>query len=311
MSDAHARAEAHTALSNKGMCSSAASYYSGIDAQVLGAAGLKSALHNLIDGHTVVSYDNAWDAIAVLDASPTDATKVIGIYSDHEHDATAARGVSTGWNREHSWPKSYGVDYSGPDFSDLHALYAADWNVNSARSNLYFDDCPVSAGCSSPAHSEASATTAKDSHRFQPPADRRGDLARSMFYMAVRYDGSESSTSDLELAEVPDAGSAKLGVLSTLLAWHAADPVSQREAARNAAICNHFQANRVRRRMPRIHLRGSRRAHMTPRWRQAHAPLARYPTPASARSLQRGWGSVPPPPQIATAPSTGSHPASY
>ena len=206
------------------MSCSPPSYYAGIDAAALGSTGLKSSLHALIEGHTVVSYDDAWEAISVLDASPSDASRVVGIYSDHSHDAVTDRGVATGWNREHSWPKSYGIDYSGPDYSDLHALYAADWNVNSARNNLYFDNCPTASGCTQPAHSEASATTAKDSDRFQPPTDKRGDLARSMMYMAVRYDGAEASTTDLELADTPDAASSTMGVLSTLLAWHAADP---------------------------------------------------------------------------------------
>ena len=123
----------------------------------LGAAGLKSALHDLIDAHTVVSYSGAWAALTELDRAPLDGTKVRMIYSDHLHDASAARGVSSGWSREHAWPRSYGIDSSGPDYSDLHALYACDWNVNSARSNLYFDDC--GSGCTSPAHTEDSSTT--------------------------------------------------------------------------------------------------------------------------------------------------------
>ena len=95
-----------------GMCSNPTSYYSGIDATVLGSAGLKTALHNLIDAHTVVSYTpGAWDAITALDADPANAGYVIGIYSDHNHHATVNRGTMAGWNREHSWPKSYGIDY--------------------------------------------------------------------------------------------------------------------------------------------------------------------------------------------------------
>ena len=183
-------------------CTDPATYYSGLDASVLGAAALRTNLQALISGHDVVSYNDAWAAISVLDADPTNSSRVIGVYSDHSHDAISDRGISTGWNREHSWPKSYGVGYSGPDYSDLHALYAADWNVNSARNNLYFDDCPASA-CTVPAHSEAASDTAKDATRFQPPASRRGDLARSMFYMAVRYDGSETNTEDLQLADTP------------------------------------------------------------------------------------------------------------
>ena len=224
-------------------CADATAYYSSASLAA-GAAGLKAALHTIISPHTVVSYDDCWDALRDLDASPADHNRVRLIYSPHTHEAVAAQGIATGWNREHVWPKSYGVGYSGPDFSDLHHLFPADWNVNSARSNLYFDACPVSAGCTSPAHTEAEATTAKDSNRFQPPAARRGDIARSLMYMAVRYDGGESSTNDLELSDTPDTLTSTLGVLSTLLAWHAADPVDASERARNERICAAYQHNR-------------------------------------------------------------------
>ena len=119
-------------------CSNIVAYYAGLDASALGGTTLASSLHELISPHTVVSYDDAWEALCILDASPSNASRVVGIYSDHTHDCISDRGVPGGWNREHSWPKSYGVDYSGPDYSDLHALFAADWNVNSARSCLLY-----------------------------------------------------------------------------------------------------------------------------------------------------------------------------
>ena len=159
-------------------CASTGLYYSGIDATTLGANGLKAALHDLVDDHAVVSYSEAWDALAVLDRAPSDGTMVQMIYSDHLHDAASARGITTGWTREHAWPRSYGIGSSGPDYSDLHALFPCDWNVNAARSNRFFDEC-TSSQCASPAHAEASATTAKDTQRFQPPASVRGDLARA------------------------------------------------------------------------------------------------------------------------------------
>ena len=65
-----------------------------------------------------------------------------------------------------------------------------------------------------------------------------------MFYMAVRYDGVEAYTTDLELADVPDSSASILGKLSTLLDWHKADPVSTDERARNDRICSTYQANR-------------------------------------------------------------------
>ena len=142
-------------------------------------------------------------------------------------------GMTSAWNREHLFPKSYGVGYDGADTSDLHALRPADWGVNSARNNLFFDWCNDTSVCTSPAHAEAAATTAKDSQRFQPPEAVRGDIARSLFYMALRYNAElvdetqEVNTEPLTLGDCPCGETAELGILSTLLTWHRQDPVRE------------------------------------------------------------------------------------
>ena len=227
-------------------CANPANYYTGIDHITLGPAGLKSALRARIANHTIVSYDDAWNALGDLhDAAPLAPGNVTLIYSDHT--LSVSSHDSKGWNREHSWPKSYGVGYTGPDFSDLHHLYPADWNVNSARNNLFFDFCSPYNGCQQPAHVEAAPSTAKDSNRFQPPDHQRGDLARSMFYMAVRYDGNtnwDPNTVDLELSSQPNVTAGLMGNLSALLRWNELDPVSSKESARNARICTTYQHNR-------------------------------------------------------------------
>jgi hypothetical protein len=65
-----------------------------------------------------------------------------------------------------------------------------------------------------------------------------------MFYMAVRYDGSDAGTLDLELGEAPNAGQAVFGNLATLLQWHLDDPVSAEERRRNDLIYDNYQRNR-------------------------------------------------------------------
>lgn len=72
----------------------------------------------------------------------------------------------------------------------------------------------------------------------------RGDLARALFYMAVRYDGGEADTTALRLADAPNATASTMGMLSTLLQWHTDDPVSASERARNDRICAAYQHNR-------------------------------------------------------------------
>ena len=113
---------------------------------------------------------DVWDALIVLDANPANSSEVSLVYSLKSY-AKARHGGYEGWNREHVWPKSYGVGYSGADYTDLHSLRACDASVNSARSNLPFDEvsCDDDSACDSPAHSEAAQSTAKTSSAFQPP----------------------------------------------------------------------------------------------------------------------------------------------
>jgi len=167
-----------------------------------------STLRQHMASHNVIPYTSntridCWDALNVLDADSANASSVVLIYKQTS-EPIATQGDSNGWNREHVWPKSYGVGYTGPDTSDLHSLRAADWSVNSARNNRYYDNCEASDGCTVPAHTEAAADTGKKSESgttgiFMPPANVRGDLARSLFYMAVRYDGSEANTENLQV----------------------------------------------------------------------------------------------------------------
>ena len=125
----------------------------------------------------------------ILDADPKNAQNLVLVYS-RRSEPIASFGVPSGWNREHLWPNSYGIDNANPAYSDLHNLRAADWSVNSSRSNLFYDISQASdANFRNPAHSEAPFAS-KDSDSWQPPPETRGDVARAAFYMDVRYAGN-------------------------------------------------------------------------------------------------------------------------
>src|SRR3546814_16944553 len=79
-------------------------------------------------------------------------------------------------------------------------------------------------------------------------------MARAVMYMAIRYEGgrdahTDQSEPDLELTDnrsliVKTSGSpAYMGLLSTLLAWHQADPPDDAERGRNEVVYS-FQGNR-------------------------------------------------------------------
>jgi hypothetical protein len=100
--------------------------------------------------------------------------------------------------------------------------------------------------CVSPAHPEAAEDTERDSLTFLPPTQQRGDIARSIFYMDLRYDGNEVDTFDLVVSDCPEStpNGAGMGYLSQLIQWHEDDPVDLQEMQRNENVCMNWQGNR-------------------------------------------------------------------
>ena len=223
-------------------------YYNAADG--LKGNTLKAQLHNLIKGHTEYSYTSSstdvWDMLKETDKDPNNPNNVILIYSGRSVNAAQEYNNGSGWNREHVWAKSRG-DFGtaiGPG-TDAHHLRPADISVNSTRSNRSFDDCTV---CVNVIDNGVDTGSKYDSSvfTFEPREAVKGDVARMLFYMAVRYDG-ENGEPDLELNENLPNNTDKSpfhGKLSTLLAWHLADPVDDWERHRNEVIFTNFQHNR-------------------------------------------------------------------
>lgn len=226
-----------------------ASYYS----TITDLANDRDQLHTHIKNTHQVSlvYSEVWDALASLD-SDVSGESILLVYGDRyvptvPHD----QGSCEYWNREHLWPRSRGVGETGHDNTDLHHIRASDCNVNSARGNLFFGSCSLSfLECTMPAHSEAAIDTEKTSTSFLPPANQRGDVARAIFYMDLRYDGDETNVEDLFVTDCPEGITRSMGYLSQLLQWHADDPPDELEKKRNDSICKskklpHSQSARI------------------------------------------------------------------
>ena len=197
---------------------------------------LREAINQIISGHNVISYSSTDEVMSVIDADPINKNNVILIYS-RKSDPTS-NCCSNGWNREHLWPNSYGIDNRGPAYSDIHALRPCDSNVNSSRGNKHFDESdPESRYYKFPSHPE-SILCSSDNNSWSPPESLKGDIARAMFYMDIRYEGKNGEP-DLELthelAEITSRNS-KMGSLKTLLIWHMLDPVSEEEEIRNDRV---------------------------------------------------------------------------
>jgi endonuclease I len=210
-------------------------YYNSAEGKT--GSSLKTALHNIIDDHQTLSYSDVWGALRNTDEDPDNASNVILLYSGRSQSKTTNGGGVNDWNREHVWAKSHG-DFGtaqGPG-TDLHHLRPTDVTVNSTRSNLDFDNGGTQ-------HGEAPGNY-YDGDSWEPRDEVKGDVARMIFYMAVRYEG-DSGELDLEINDNVNNGSAPYhGKMSVLLQWNEQDPVDAREIRRNDIIFEQYQGNR-------------------------------------------------------------------
>lgn len=223
-------------------------YYAAANLEVeLGSSPevIKSAINGIIsNGITSLSYDEVWTALTYTDEDPSNTDNIILWYTARSQskstNGSGSNASSNGdnWNREHSWPKSHGFpDGSQLAYTDIHHLRASDISVNSSRSNLDFDnsDSPLA----------ESSNNRIDSDSFEPRDDIKGDVARMMFYMDTRYEGSGSdNVPDLVLVNrLTASAEPNLGFLCTLIAWNNADAVDESEQRRNDRIYE-LQGNR-------------------------------------------------------------------
>jgi len=214
------------------------------DTYGLSGEDLKAVLNDIIsEGYGALSYDQVYDALEDTDEDPEDPSKVILFYKGVSVGDSGLRMSDDGdiWNREHIWAKSHG-DFGtdrGPG-TDLHMIRPTDASVNARRGHLDFD-------YSDQVFSEAPDTYV-DEDSFEPRDEVKGDVARMLFYIAVRYEG-ENGEVDLELANrvgtyyMTDTGYGEHGKLETLLEWHELDPVDDIERTRNDVIYR-IQGNR-------------------------------------------------------------------
>lgn len=169
---------------------------------------------------------------------------VHGVYSGFAVRLTpgvdpSADAYEKGISAEHAWPQSRGADQE-PQRSDLHALFPARVQVNSARANHPFAEIPdpETDGWYRLSQSQSHVPTEAidewserdNAHpdpayagRFEPREARKGDVARALFYFAAVH------------AAVAEPGFLE-AQLADLLRWHTADPPSPDEQARSHQI---------------------------------------------------------------------------
>ena len=234
--DEHAAADEHDA----GPTGTTGPYDSTYYASAIGKTGpaLHTELHRIISsGVTTLTYDQVWTALKDTDQDPANTNNVVEVYSGRSIAKSDNGGGVDQWNREHVWAKSHG-DFgtvNGPG-TDVHHLRPEDVTVNSTRGNLDFDN---GGSRGRPVHRLPS-----DSDSFEPRDAVKGDVARMIFYMAVRWDGGDGFA-DLEPNNPVGNGTAPaIGKLSVLKQWNLQDPPDAFEKRRNQVIFDTWQHNR-------------------------------------------------------------------
>ncbi|MEO8932723.1 MAG: endonuclease, partial [Xanthomarina sp.] len=216
-------------------------YYDSIDG--LADIDLRQALQDIVADPNVVRTQTYADAIDILkeaDQNPENSNEVWLVYLERgraklDYQTTS---LSTGkWNREHTFPRSRAGYYSikddeiadGKDIfwtttadslrhghNDAHALRAADGPENSSRGNKFYGEYNGPVGTL---------------------GGFKGDVARGVFFLALRYNGLEIVNG------YPNGAIGQLGDLQTLLEWHRNDPPDDFEMNRNNVIYE-WQYNR-------------------------------------------------------------------
>jgi endonuclease I len=254
-------------------------YYAGVN--VNSSSALRASLHDTIDDHRRFEYSDSatdtWNILGDAQEDPNDPNRILDVYKNASYPNY--NGGNNDYDREHTWPKSYGFPADGPGnypYTDCHQLMLADGDYNQDRSNHPFRSCnpSVNPGCVERPTESNNGTGGDpgsgypgysnwdhgsfDAGSWETWIGRRGDVARAQLYMDVRYEGGTHGITsftepDLILTDDNDLISdsatgynesvAYMGMLSDLLLWHEQDPVDDDERRRNEVVYS-YQGNR-------------------------------------------------------------------
>ena len=214
---------------------------------------LKIALHDIVKNHTTISYGQIWNAFWSTDNKGNGV--VWDMYSDvpdgtpnytyhigqDECGSDGCEDENCCYNREHSWPQSW-FNNADTARTDLHHVFPTDCFVNSKRGNYPFGKVGVATWTSQNGSKLGNCVTSGYSGTvFEPIDEYKGDFARALMYMSVRYYGEDNSWSTSGMTTKAEI---KPWAIQMLMLWNEQDPVSQKEINRNNAIYNSYQHNR-------------------------------------------------------------------
>lgn len=162
---------------------------------------------------TILAYGQRHNFLYDADEDLTNTANVVLMYTGESRDEREWTSGSNShtpqtFNTEHVYPQSLlAMRDNGPSFSDLHHLRTCDAAVNSSRSNFGFVE-------------GSGNNTLINNNSWYPGDEWKGDVARMIMYLNVRYG---------ETFE-------KVGSIELFLKWNMEDPVSEFEKQRNTVI---------------------------------------------------------------------------
>ena len=212
-------------------------YYNGFNFNQTGTA-LKNALASKIIATHInfLSYTpGIWNADKQTDTDPNNSSNVLLVYgwengtdSDYTNDRSRSKtfngGNSGDWNREHVYAKSLGTpalqDGGSGSTSDAgedaHHIRPADVDRNGARGSLKF--------------APGTGNSGTVIGGWYPGDEWKGDVARMMMYMYLRY-GNQCLPKNVGTGTTVTSDT---NMITLFLQWNVEDPVSQFEDNRNS-----------------------------------------------------------------------------
>lgn len=231
-------------------------YYNGLDFTKTGNDLYLELSNRIISTHTSIPYTSSstdtWDVLKQVDEDPGNNLNVLLVYGYDDTDGIfqtdrtrAKTETDTGggdpgkWNREHVFAKSLALpnlltEDPGPG-TDVHNLRPSDSEQNAYRSNRKFSD-----GSGYP-------KVVVSDGGWYPGDEWKGDIARAVMYMYLRYNGDGSKSSETQCLPINVGFGTTLTIDSNMidlfLRWNAEDPVSNFEDQHNPVI-EGIQGNR-------------------------------------------------------------------
>lgn len=233
-----------------GVTSVAADYYASITNTTNGEA-LADDLSSLISSthKHQLSYDGLWDCYETSDVLPG-TNKIWDTYSEYLYtkgtdQAGSYKKEGDAYNREHTVPQSWFSEAS-PMRGDAYHVLPTDGYVNNRRSSYVYGETDGEKYTSENGSNLGSSKLSGYSGTvFEPIDEYKGDIARGIMYMAIRYKNKVGNWSKGEAQKIFKGSYPYLTdyALDLFTKWSHQDPVSDKEIIRNDAIYD-IQGNR-------------------------------------------------------------------